>query len=417
MQRLILCLAMPLVALIPPAASAITWHVPGDAETIQDGIDLAAEGDTVLVACGTYYEHDIAMRTGVCLRSVTGLPDCVTIDAQRLGRVMRCDGADSETVLQGLTFTNGFASFRGQDGDTYMGGGLYLVDSFDGPQVSACVFLENESVSYGGGVHCGTRGEPVFRRCEFIRNSCINSGAGVYATLGLGLQCSPTFEECLFEGNDAPASGGGCSVYANSSTFVEIADCDFIGNEAANGGGVNCIHGHLTVNGCLFVGNSTTAYIGGAIRVYECASVEIASCTMVGNQALSGSGVHAAGCAIDVDRTIVAFGEGSYGQGGEGISCSSGAEASVSCSDVYGNASGDWVDCIEDQYGINGNISEDPLFCDPESGDFTLQDCSPCAPFTPPNPECDLIGARPVGCGGSPAIKTSWGGVKALFRE
>lgn len=49
-------------------------------------------------------------------------------------------------------------------------------------------------------------------------------------------------------------------------------------------------------------------------------------------------------------------------------------------------------------YGINGNISEDPLFCDPEAENYHLQEGSPCAAFTPPNEECDLIGAFPVGC-------------------
>jgi len=64
---------------------------------------------------------------------------------------------------------------------------------------------------------------------------------------------------------------------------------------------------------------------------------------------------------------------------------------------VYGNAGGDWTGCIADQYGINGNISEDPLFCDAENGDFTIRDdYSPCAPAN--NPECGLIGALGVDC-------------------
>ncbi len=87
------------------------------------------------------------------------------------------------------------------------------------------------------------------------------------------------------------------------------------------------------------------------------------------------------------------------------------------CCDIYGNAGADWGDYVADQYGINGNICEDPLFCDPQNGDLTVQGCSPCAPFSPPNPECDLIGAWPIGCGGTPVDRMSWGAIKAMFKE
>jgi hypothetical protein len=93
------------------------------------------------------------------------------------------------------------------------------------------------------------------------------------------------------------------------------------------------------------------------------------------------------------------------------------AEFMLGCCDIYGNEYGDWTDPIEDQLGINGNISEEPLFCDPETGDFTLHENSPCAPFTPPNEECDLIGAWPVGCGPTAVRMGTWGAIKALFME
>ena len=84
-----LALALPL--------HAATVEVPGEQPTIQAGIDAAGVGDTVLVACDTYYEHDIVLKSGVVLLSETGEADCVTIDAQHLGRVLYCSGADSTT--------------------------------------------------------------------------------------------------------------------------------------------------------------------------------------------------------------------------------------------------------------------------------------------------------------------------------
>ncbi|MBZ0267702.1 hypothetical protein K8I85_06070, partial [bacterium] len=44
-----------------PAAAA-TWNVPATVPTIAGAAALAADGDTILVACGTYLEHDIAIR-------------------------------------------------------------------------------------------------------------------------------------------------------------------------------------------------------------------------------------------------------------------------------------------------------------------------------------------------------------------
>lgn len=112
-------------------------------------------------------------------------------------------------------------------------------------------------------------------------------------------------------------------------------------------------------------------------------------------------------------RTIVAF-----NTEGSAVSCDDpGSQPILECCDVFGNAGGDWIGCLEDQYGINGNISEDPLFCAPGNGDLTLQEDSPCGPFSPPNEECDLIGAWPVGCAPPTATRrATWGRIKAAYR-
>lgn len=68
----------------------------------------------------------------------------------------------------------------------------------------------------------------------------------------------------------------------------------------------------------------------------------------------------------------------------------------ITCTDIYGNEGGDWTGDLAGYLGVNGNISMDPLFCDPEAGVLTLRADSPCAPLH--DPECGRIGAWPVGC-------------------
>ena len=45
-----------------------------------------------------------------------------------------------------------------------------------------------------------------------------------------------------------------------------------------------------------------------------------------------------------------------------------------------------------------GNLSLDPAFCAAPDANFDLQDDSPCRGHTPQSPNCDLMGAWPVGC-------------------
>ena len=145
---------------------AQSWHVPGDAPTIQAGIDAASAGDIVCIACGTYYEHDIAMKSGVILTSESGRAGCVIIDAQQLGRVLICDGVSSTTAIAGLILTGGSA-------DT--GGGILCLDSQ--PTIANCVLADNIA-SHGGGLYC-LNGAPVLNGCTVSANSAAD-GAGIY---------------------------------------------------------------------------------------------------------------------------------------------------------------------------------------------------------------------------------------------
>ncbi len=52
MQNLSIALGLTLLG-FTATSNATTWYVPGDAASIQAGLDLASPGDTVLVAGDT----------------------------------------------------------------------------------------------------------------------------------------------------------------------------------------------------------------------------------------------------------------------------------------------------------------------------------------------------------------------------
>jgi len=68
-----------IVLAFPVIAMSATIHVPVDQPTIQAGIDAAFDGDTVLVAPGTYVENIDFKGKGVTLESVEG-PHYTVID-------------------------------------------------------------------------------------------------------------------------------------------------------------------------------------------------------------------------------------------------------------------------------------------------------------------------------------------------
>ena len=164
---------VPLLFVFAPAVNAETWHVPGDCPTIQAGIDSAASGDTVVVACGTYYEHDIQLKPGVYLTSETGEPECATIDAQGLDRVLYSSFPSDTTYTVGFTITGGSSE---------RGGGLYASGGGAHQFFISCVFSDNVATTYEGGAVYLSSSLAVFVDCLFINNTAEMTGGAFRCT-------------------------------------------------------------------------------------------------------------------------------------------------------------------------------------------------------------------------------------------
>lgn len=335
-----------------------TIPVPSGWSTIGAAVEAAESHDTVEVAAGTYYEHDIQMKSGVCLRSETGLADCVTIDADSLGRVMTIENVGRSTSITGFTFTGGFAS-----GD--------IPDS------------------RGGGVYCYL-GSPTFSNCAFSHN---------LARVGGGMCCVygsiPVLNDCVFSENEATDGGGGLACLGGS--HVELNDCIFSDNSAQSvGGGIASILSSVpALMGCLLTGNSANE--GGGGIYYEGLTADwtlvLKSCTFANNKCLNnGVALSFWFSSPHLDNCLIA-----YNGPGEAIFCDEVSHTILTCSDMYGNAGGDWTGCAAGQNGANGNISLDPMFCDTANGNFYLNGQSPCVSY---NNSCNkTIGALAAACG------------------
>lgn len=321
------------IILLPAFLAANTIYVPDDSATIQAGINGAFEGDTVLVQPGIYYG-----------------PGNIGLDFLGKNIAVVAEFGTDSTVIDGQY---GYPNY---DRGFFLHSGENSTSIIDGFKFFNCVPLIPGG---GGGGICCEGASPQIKNCYFQQCS---------GYIGGGIGCfdgaMPTITNCTFIGNGM-AFGGAVGANASSPT---IEDCLIVKNIAAfGGGGVGGFLSYIICNNLTFSGN----FCG---------------------EAGTGGTIHCDNSAIELTNCIITF-----GPDGEPVSLVDTSIAYMSCCNVYGNADGDWVGDIANQYGENGNFSADPLFCDTLGyGDYQLSDNSPCLPDYN---DCELlIGAFGAGC-------------------
>lgn len=351
------------ILLLASSVAATTIHVPNDQPTIAAGLAAATEGDTVLVACGEYYEHDLVLPAGVTLRGAEGPTGCVALSGQGRGRLL------SGTNLAPASRVEGFILTGGAVGQTWENGGALYIS--------------------GGAIDV--------RDCWFIDNYCNYKGGGIFLN-----ECAATLEGCTFTANEGEHGGGGG--LSASACELTLRDCVFDANRGIDGGGLMLADCAPLIERCIFRDNDAWFW-GGAVMLNGNAAPTLRGCTLVRNDAYSGGGLW--GCydsAPALENCIVAFntdGSGLYAYPDGAHPTTIG----VSCCDVFGNAEGGYGGDLADQTGLNGNFAANPLFCDlngPDGGDLSLAADSPCLPA---NNDCGvLVGARGQGCDVATAV-------------
>ena len=136
------------VLLAISSAEPAAIRVPADQPTIQAGIIAAIDGDTVLVADGTYTgtgnKRISFMGKAITVRSENGAEKTI-LNCENDGRGFTFKRQEARSsVLEGFTIING---------NSTEGGGLYCFHA--SPTISECTIHYSEAI-LGGGIYCAS---------------------------------------------------------------------------------------------------------------------------------------------------------------------------------------------------------------------------------------------------------------------
>lgn len=371
-------LIMVLAVMYTEVSYGRTWHVPGDVATIQGAIDASTYGDDVLVAPGTYYEHEIQMKAGIWVHSEEGA-SATTINANGQGIGFVCAGLAEQATIEGLRLVMGRAMGGGEVEGS--GGGIRAIAAR--VMVRDCEIDGCRAEDSGGGV-AAWDSDVAMLGCTIKNCSAGMFGGGICGYSGDG-SGEVVVEECDVCDNRALSGGGVVAVFAG----LRVARSVVVGNRATfgAGGGIGCRTESVEIRDSVIRSNLADEYYGGCAIYLEESSGVIEGCTVADNRAYAGGAVEMLGGDVEIVRSIVAFNIAAS------MRCT-GAAVDVSCCDTYGNVDGDGL-CGNDG---GGNFSADPLFCDREQ--YAIDAISPCLPGNHPNGvDCGLIGALGQGCG------------------
>jgi predicted outer membrane repeat protein len=224
-------------------------YVPSQYPDIQEAINRAWEGSTIWIAEGRYTgegNRDIdflGKAITVCGADpndpeviAATIIDCNGTKAQRHRGFYFHSGEDTDSVLAGLTITNGYQT----------GGGAILCQ-FSDPTITNCIFRDNRAKYSGGAILC-TSASPTITNCTLTAN-VTQWGGAIYTE-----DSNVTIANCIVTGNKAETAGGGlwCDI-----GIPKILNCTIVGNLGGfRGGGLVRWWTGGRISNCIIWNNS-----------------------------------------------------------------------------------------------------------------------------------------------------------------
>ncbi|MFO0675811.1 MAG: right-handed parallel beta-helix repeat-containing protein [Polyangiaceae bacterium] len=382
----------------PTAASATDWYVRAGAAgggdgtrakpfaTIRPAVAAAAVGDRVLVAEGDYAES-VSISEGPSELRGGYASDFASNDPRAHVTRIRASGP------VGVTFTN--AGTTTLSGFVVTGASLHGVQTTGGvPTIEDNVLERNGSTAAGdrGGGLYTSGGEPHVVR-NVVRNNTSGRGAGIAILGGRDY----VVDGNVVEDNVAHGDhGGGLYLNGVGRASNNLVRRNEIGRtlDYGFGGGfyvfnpnsrATLSHNVVTQNwaasagGGEFVDEAATAFLDHEL-IYD---NEVSQRGGAGIY-VDGLGEPDGGSKATLDHCTVAHNKGGTSTGGNGIRIATESQVTVTNSIFWGNGDdflvGDPLVRLDMRHSISkevvsgtGNLQVDPLFADPDAGDFHVR--------------------------------------------
>ncbi|HYE01906.1 MAG TPA: hypothetical protein VD963_01595, partial [Phycisphaerales bacterium] len=235
---------LPLFLLAFPAAAQVI-RVPQDQPTIQQAINAATNGTTILVAPGTYTQ-------------------LLTVSAKTL--TIRGEGGAAVTTLQAnngraLTLSSGavvtLENFTVRPQFTPAMAGIMVTSST--LHLRACVLRDSQAPS-GAALQLSGASQATVSSCEFLSNSATNFGGAISVVNNGAL----VVHNSAFRQNSSGIAGGAIDLQPGTAA---LANCLFANNSSANGGALATVSTGSSFRNCTLVGNSSGPGVGYAVAV------------------------------------------------------------------------------------------------------------------------------------------------------
>jgi hypothetical protein len=272
----------------------------------------------------------------VIVRSQNGPEACIVdyrtseVTLQQTGFVFSGDGPGIQ--VSGITFTNSFTP------SDFASAAPMVVSDDSSPRIEGCVFRDLRVVRKGGVISVGPGTHPVIENCRFE-----NIQSDYFGAIGL--------------------LGGG---------NAEIVNCEFINvHTDLHGAAIFVEDASGRIVNSLFVGNTAGGWGGAVFSTYG--NVSLINCTLANNEAAGRGGavMGSLESVVSIRNTIIWDNVASQGPG---LWVDGSSQLGANFSNVQGGllsagcpASAEW-----------NAINSEPVFIDPEAGDYRVACSSPC---------------------------------------